>query len=171
MDNKKEILQGSIKEIEKEDRIIKSYVVTNKINRYNRKINPKGIKTDNYSKSPVVLWMHDLEKVIGKNIWLKADADGMIAKTQFRDSGLANEIYHLYKEKYLTSWSVSFTPLSFDWIMVDGKDVIDVKECELLEYSAVSIPADPDAVSLVLKQGIVKNDILYKCLDQELKKV
>ena len=157
------------------NRVITSYITTNTRDRDGEVLLPEGMRFENYEKSgKPVFWGHsyrDPKDVVGKNLWLKADKDGkgIIAKTAFRDTQFADEVYRLFTEDIagqgpcLKGWSVGFVPLT--WTDGDGtKDTPrrTYNEWELLEYSAVSIPANPDAVSLAFKSGVFKSPVLVK---------
>jgi hypothetical protein len=66
----------------------------------------------------------------------------------------------MYRGGYLRAASVGFVPIRWE----DGKDKSNFKrryvEQELLEVSAVSIPANPNALALAIKDGVVEKSDL-----------
>jgi hypothetical protein len=73
---------------------------------------------------------------------------------------MARIAYGLYKGKFLNAVSVGFVPVRWE----DGTDKTTYRrrflEQEILEVSAVGIPANPNALALGLKSGAVeKSDV------------
>lgn len=132
------------------ERTIIHYITTKIVDRFGDIVYPDGMDDTDYRKNPVVLFAHDSRKLaIGKNIWLKKDSKGIIAKTQFADTELGRELYRLNRDGFLNAWSIGFT------IPEGGSEIIDginhIKKWILLEYSNVPIPANPECLNLILK--------------------
>ncbi|MGE5496603.1 MAG: HK97 family phage prohead protease [Syntrophothermus sp.] len=142
------------------ERTVTCIIVSNQTNRGGRRIDIEGCQYDDYLKSPVVLAFHDDTKVIGRCLWLKFGDEGIIAKFEFRNSGLANDIYSLYKEGFLTSWSIGFMPVDWQYENENGAEVMHIKKWVLLEVSAVSIPMDANAITLAFNQGFIHESSL-----------
>ena len=70
---------------------------------------------------------------------------------------MARIAYGLYKGGFLNAVSVGFIPVRWE----DGSEKLGYRrkyiEQELLEVSAVAIPANPDALALGLRSGAVKS--------------
>lgn len=159
------------RDFNEEERTIKHYITTDTIDRYGEILNPKGMLDENYSKNPIVLYSHNLgffstpepsKAIIGKSLYRAVEDHGVIAKTKFADTPLANDVMIFNKEGFMNTWSVGWMPLS-DPESKNGADYYN--EWELLEYSAVIIPANPDAVNLMFKEirseemkGILTNE-------------
>lgn len=141
-------------DVNETERSVISYVATRDIDRDNEIVLPEGIGLENYRKNPVVLWNHmswgDNVTVIGKSLWQKIDSKGLLTKTEFAKTDLASEVYELVKEGFLTSWSIGFAVL--DW--EDNTGIRTYTKTELLEYSAVCVPANPEAVTLNFIKGL-----------------
>ncbi len=150
---------NSIKSFNDEEMIIEHYISTSTPDRYGDVINPLGMETKNFRKNPVVLFCHDSRSmVIGKNISLIADEFGIKAKTQFANTNAGREIYRLNREGFLNAWSVGFLPKSKPRLTtINGVEVNYIEKWELLEYSSVPIPANPDSVNLILKNLVTEN--------------
>lgn len=148
------------------ERAIVHIITTDSVDRYKDVVLPKGGKLENYRKNPVVLLHHENLRVpIGRNLWIKPSGDGrgLVAKTIFATNDEAEEVYQLYRERVLNAWSIGMRPIKGappteadirgrpDWA---GCAWI-YREWELLEYSAVDIPANPDAVTLAVSKGLV----------------
>ncbi len=138
-----------VKEVNKEDMIITHYISTRTPDRYDEVMNPKGCDDTEYRKNPVVFFGHRARDLpIAKNIKLSADDYGVIAVTKFDSSEFAKEVFRLNTEGFLNSWSIGFVPME----QPEVKDkYLYYERWKLLEYSSVPIPANPDAVNLMLK--------------------
>lgn len=161
----KKVFNSEIKGIDEKEQTITAYISTNTIDRSGEVLDPAGVDLTNYKKNPVVLWAHDYSKPpIGKAMWTKRDGEGVISKVKFANTEFAQEIFQLYKEGFLKAFSVGFIPK--DW--VEGKGGKEPNRTftkwEMLEYSAVPVPANPDAVSLAISKGILKNEDLKALL-------
>jgi len=133
--------------------IIEHYITTSMKDRYGEVINQYGMDSDNYRKNPVVLLAHNSRSiVIGKNLSLTIDEKGIKAKTQFADTQLGRELYNLNKDGFMNAWSIGFIPKGEpERKMINGEEVIFIDKWELLEYSSVAIPANPESLNLIIK--------------------
>lgn len=147
-----EILEKSVDENE---RSIKQYISTTTLDRGKDIMLPKGLDEVNYRKNPVVLFNHDRDLVVGKNLWLKKEDNGVLAKTQFANTPFADDIYILNKEGCLNAWSIGFMPKLWEFDQKEG--ITTYTEWELYEYSSVSVPMNQDAVNTA--KAMVKSDI------------
>ena len=168
--NKKTFISDR-KDFNEAERTIKHFISTDTVDRYGEILNPKGMFDENYSKNPIVLYSHNLgffstpepsKAIIGKSLYRAVEEHGVVAKTKFADTPLANDVMIFNKEGFMNTWSVGWMPLT----MPESKNGADYfNEWELLEYSAVIIPANPDAVNLMYKElrseemkGILTNE-------------
>src|SRR5437016_10464197 len=71
----------------------------------------------------------------------------------------------LYRGKFLTAVSVGFVPLRWENGAEDADYSRKYLEQELLEVSAVAIPANPNALALALKSGAVEKSDLRDLAD------
>ncbi|MFA7287294.1 MAG: AAA family ATPase [Melioribacteraceae bacterium] len=153
------------------ERSIICYASTNSVDRHGDMILPtawseKGMK--NYRKNPVILLNHDYHNTlpVGKSLWQKTDDKGLKFKIQFADTDLGRELYYLYSGGYMSSFSVGFRPVK----TYDNEDTKKYKdedgniphtvyeECELLELSAVNLPANADANMIRTVKGLVEQE-------------
>lgn len=175
METKYKVFHDLETKIDKNEKSITHIITSNTIDRDGDIVEPSGIRYDNYRKNPIVLFMHNQYMPIGKNLWLKpvkeGDREYVLAKTKISEkSELAQDIFNLYEEKILNAWSIGFIPdyNKIDKIELENKMIFVYKEWELLEYSAVSIPANPDAITTAIK--IVKSPELRERFEiEELK--
>ena len=113
-------------------------------------VQPSAWRLDEYRKNPVVLWAHDYRALpVGKCASIAVRDGQLIAAVQWLPPGiheLADAVARLVKAGYLTSTSVGFKPLQ--WTPnrdTGGRGFTDV---ELLEFSIVPVPANPQATVL-----------------------
>lgn len=161
------------------DRSLTSHITTSSVDRDNEVLLPKGMKAERYEKSgKPVFWGHQYDEpndIIGQCQWLKMDAkaDGIVAKTAFRNNEFADEVYRLYTEDLtgqgpiLRGFSVGFIPISWETGKKESDPRRTYTEWELLEYSCVSIPCNPDAQTILAQKGLNLCERLKKDLGLE----
>lgn len=144
-------------QFEEGERAAVSYITTRDIDLDGEIVEPAGVDLESYRKNPVVLFGHNYNELpIGKNMWIKADERGLIAKTQYASHEFAQKVYEYRKEGMPLAQSIGFIPLQ--WEDSPG----DVKGCRrrytkwhLLEYSDVPVPANPEAVNIAVSKGLL----------------
>jgi len=130
------------------------------VDRYNEIMKVAGCKYRNDGKLPF-LWSHNRKEdlpPIGKSMWVKRmkGLEAVRAKIEFAPTEFADSIYNLYKGGFLTGVSIGFLPIkdrepTKEEVKKGAKRIIE--EWELLEISAVPIPANPNAVAEAIKSG------------------
>lgn len=142
-----------IQERNAEERTIVGTITTNAVDRYREIVEPGGAVLENFNKNPVVLLNHNSWGVpIGRNLWIKKSENGLVAKTQFAPTLEGEDLYKLYDDGYMKAWSIGFIPKK--WEDADLQEAGYRRKYtlwELLEYSGVTIPANPEAVTNALK--------------------
>ena len=130
------------------------------IKRDGHEVIASGLCFDNYEKNPVFLWGHDQGDIgsppqppIGSVVkhWIDKDgrgADRLNIRVRFAKHDFANTIFELYRDKHMTSVSISWTPIKTEPIDTGVRFL----EGEMLEISAVPIPADPEAVMRKIRE-------------------
>ena len=138
---------------EKEDGVISAAIATDgSIDRDGERIAPDGWDFTNFERNPVLLWAHDYRsEPIGKVLEIRQEGKRIIFKPQFaiNISDKAKKIFEMYKTGFLNAFSVGFQPK--EWHMdqsENGQTVRVFDKTELLEISAVPVPANPNAVVL-----------------------
>jgi len=146
------LLKGYVKEVG-EDGILEAAVAsTDIVDRHGEVVKQDGWQLDNFNKNPVLLWSHNAAATearppIGKvnRIWI--DGDRLMFQPQFDlEDSFAKEIFRKYKSGYLNSFSVGMLPTE-----VDGDTFV---KQELLEISAVPVPANPEANVYLRSKGM-----------------
>jgi len=117
-------------------------------------LEPGGARIADYIKNPIVLWAHEYRSLpIGRAASIVRDGDALKAEIEFAPTEFAGEVYDLYARGFLKAWSVGFLPVEWDVIEDDkGKFAgYHVRSWELIELSAVPVPANPDALTNAIR--------------------
>lgn len=146
---------------------VESYVSTEAIDRMGDVIKAKGWELETYKKSgSPVLFGHDQDKHIGNAVEMEIQRKGLWSVTRFHEkTQMSREAAILARERLMPGWSVGFQPTEKpEERMVDGvfKGYIFTKQ-ELLEYSLVSVPANPEAVSKafdMVRKGLINDEMI-----------
>ncbi len=161
-----------IKGIDEAAKAVLAYVSTFEWDRHGERFEKGAWDLENFKKNPVVLWAHDSRSLpIGKAVEIVEDEKGLLAKTVFNmEDSFAAKVFQLFKDGFLNSFSVGFIPKEFKYEDREGQKEkgFVITGSELLEYSAVSIPANPGAQVSKETAAIVKElmpDIHLKELD------
>ncbi len=144
------------KESTDDDNTAIAAISTDGIDRDKEVLLPKGVDFDNYNKNPVVLWAHDYSSTpVGKAQWIKQGRKYIKAKWEWADTDKAKEIKQLWDGGFLNAVSVGFiaskghepTPdeIKKNPAWAEVRWVVD--EWELLEFSIVPVPANPEALA------------------------
>ena len=174
------------KEIDKEQRTVIKYVSKPTLDRSNEIVIQQGIDLKDFQKNPIILYAHNYGNSwmdggnpvlpVGKDLWIKADDNGLLAKQKYASHQLANDLFNMHVDGFPLASSIGFIPTktlfkgSFeakDW----GKEVGRLSETYginkdnfkyariiyenslLLEHSDVPVPSNPDALALSIKSG------------------
>lgn len=130
-------------------RTIKFLISTDSIDRDGDVLDPKGWDLANYKKSPVVLWSHEYgQPPIAKATSIETTANGLAAVAEFPAKGVypfADTVYELLKGGFLSASSVGFRPIKSEKA-TDRERGQNYQQQELLEFSVVPVPANPEAL-------------------------
>jgi hypothetical protein len=122
---------------------------------------------------------------IGKCVELNIDEDEVSVTTEFnKKDALAVKVFNAYKDDFLHAWSIGFMPKKYKRIDSENMEDINKKyglsvteealanapwgvyliyEWELLEYSAVPVPGNPEALSADAKKEF-KSELMSRGL-------
>jgi HK97 family phage prohead protease len=133
------------------DRSVDFVISTEAVDRYTDIINLGGWKTQNYARNPVVLWAHDDSiPAIGRGANVRVENKALRSTAVFATREvypLADTIFQLIKGKFISAASVGFVPLKAKAASAKDRPYgIDILEQELLEWSVVNIPANPECL-------------------------
>lgn len=149
-------------EVDSDERTVTAIITTSVVDRDNEVLLSKGADLVNYLKNPVVLWAHDYSGTpIARTQWMKTGRGKITAKLQFADTDKGEEVYQLFKGGFLNAFSIGFLPKANgshpptpeeikknpEW--ASARRIYD--KWELLEFSAVPVPANPEALMTAVK--------------------
>ncbi len=178
--SKRKVYIGDIKAINEIERSLVCTISTGCVDRMGESLDPKGVNLKDYQKNPVVLWAHDYSTPpIGKAVWVKKDnaTGGIISKVQFADTDFAKEIFKLYQGGFMKAFSVGFLPKEIyrnyqqENYNKTKDPYITFTKWDLLEYSAVPVPANPEALALAMSKGVISGDTKKKIEEMGIKGV
>ncbi len=146
------ILTACTKKISTKGRVITFVGTKESPDRTGDVIRVAGWEFANFEKNPVFLWNHDTRiPPIGKVIKILTIGKEVHFDVQFAPASLnefADLIFKSFAEGFLSAVSVGFLVKDLEPIFIDGDLVgLDILRQELLELSAVAIPAHQDALA------------------------
>jgi len=140
------------------------------LDRYGEIIAASGWRLDNYRKNPVIQNAHqygDVAFTLGKALRTEVAGSELVQRWQFAvdENPIAKLTYGLYKGGYLNTSSVGFIPLQWENGTKETPYRRKYLEQELLEVSAVGIPANPNALALALKSGAIERGDIKQTIE------
>lgn len=150
----------------KDSRLVEFIITDESIDRMSDSIKIDGWEVEDFLNNPVVLWAHShSDQPVGKAVSLDVDRKQKQIRsiTEFtpRDvNPFGYMTYRMYAERFLHAVSVGFHPKEYVWV-TESTDAerarrggIDFLKQSLLEYSAVPVPANPNALAVARSAGI-----------------
>src|SRR3972149_1500964 len=146
--------------------VIEAIIASDTEDRHGEILDIKGLNIKNYMKNPIVAWGHNYdEPPIAKATKLTKTKDGkLVAKMAFATDiyEKAKTVYELYKGGFMKAFSIGFIPQE-----MDGNKYV---KSEMIEFSAVLVPANPDALMLAKKKGLdIENLTAYNINRMDIK--
>ena len=134
-------------EIKEKDAEVFTAVASSEVeDRQGEVVKQSGWDLKNFKKNPILLYMHDHTKPIGKatRVWLDKATNKLMFKGFISEATEELRGYkQLMADGILNSFSVGFRPTE-----MDGNQIT---KSELFEISLVSVPANPEARLLAVK--------------------
>lgn len=136
-------------EVEKNEKGYVAIASTSVVDRQNESVSVDGWELKNFKRNPVLLWAHNHDiPAIGTAKNLRITGTGKKAQLTFEPvfheiTPEAQAIKQMFDEKIINSFSVGFKPLDMDGNTYTKQ--------ELLEISAVNVPANPEARVIAYK--------------------
>ena len=134
---------------------------------------PAGLRNAaEFLRNPVVLWAHQRAlPPVGTCVALDVQPGRIVAATRFaKGVPFAEDLFRLYEQGILRGWSIGFLPRRAALLPRDpatGRRGLRVEAWDLLEYSAVPVPENPEALTLAVAKGVVRDeglrDWLIRC--------
>lgn len=139
---------------------------TDEVDRHGDVIATSGWNLESYRKNPVFLWAHDYARpVIGRAVDAWLEPHRLLARVDFAPTAFAQEMAGLYQAGYQRGVSVGFKPLRFEERRNDKTGAllgIRFLEQELLELSAVPVPANRSALRRALNEAPLAAEYLRR---------
>src|SRR5262249_18150077 len=154
---------GQTLRIDESRMLVRAVISTDTPDRAGDVIVPAGLRNaDEFLRNPVVLWAHQRSlPPIATCQRLTIEPDHVIAETEFSaPAPFAAEVFGLYAEAVLRGWSVGSAPAKACPIPPTRDRPaggVCYPEWDLLEYSAVPVPENPQALTLAVRKGLVKD--------------
>ncbi len=118
-----------------------------------------GGQFENYNKNPVVLWAHDYQSLpVGKTVKLERKGASIVSTVQFptvEEYAYADTVYKLCKGGYLNAVSIGFIPIDVQQGKSEKEPSRTFTKWEMLEYSIVPVPSNPDALRNAVTAGLI----------------
>lgn len=142
----------SVKSIDEDKRVIRGIATTPSVDRVGDIIDPLGVKFNN---PMAFLWQHKHDQPIGECKFSKPTKDGIEFEAKIalvKEDGTLkdrlDEAWQSIKAGLVRAVSIGFRPIEYSFMETGG---IKYSECEVYELSAVTIPANSDALITTIK--------------------
>jgi len=149
-------------------RRMKFQITTDAIDRDGDTLAAAGWDTKTYEQNPTVLWSHDYSALpIAKTISITPTKNGLMAVAEFPVKGVhpfADTVFELLKGGFLSAASVGFRPVEQSPATDRAKGFNYAKQ-ELLEWSIVPIPANPEALIQMSIENVKQKGLLKPLAD------
>lgn len=150
---------GPVEPINTEGRALRFTISTACCDRENDTIAITGWDLANYVRNPTVLWAHDASRLpIGRALDVGVAGDRLVATVEFippdtpEGGAFAESVYRLARSGFIAATSVGFRPLKWSFTNDPARGAddwfpgIDFEQQELVEFSIVTVPANPEAL-------------------------
>jgi hypothetical protein len=157
------ILKGfaltTVKAVNTAERTVDFTISLGSVDRQGDTVNPDGWELDNYLNNPVVLFAHDNRNPpIARALKVWREKGVLKSRSQFTPKDMypfGFMIFEMYVGGFMKAVSVGFAPKDYKFVSGDERPFgIDFLKQELLEYSAVPVPAHPGALIEAKSAGI-----------------
>lgn len=150
-----------------DERFFQATITTETVDRDGDVVLAKGLDFQNFLQNPVVLLGHpfdissSFDLPIGKTNWIKAKGRKVIAEVTPAPTDMGNEIFELIKGGFLNAVSIGFRAIDSgpptekdlrahpEW----AKASRIFRKSELVEFSIVNVPANPEALISAVRKG------------------
>ncbi|QCG93954.1 hypothetical protein E6C67_08375 [Azospirillum sp. TSA2s] len=169
---------ASLEEVTTTDDDLVRFVISDRsVDSYNTTFNPNGWDLRRYLENPVVLLSHnssDPAALIGNSVRIGVEAGQLVAYVRFLPADVnpqADTVKRMVLGGYLRGASVGFMPI--DWKVSSDpnrRGGIDFTKQELLEWSVVLVPSNPNALVQARSAGIdtTSIDALMRSVEPEI---
>lgn len=154
-----------VKTIDIDNRRIDFIISTDAVDRMGDTVSVEGWDLKAFKKNPVVLFGHDHSSPpVGKALRVKVEEVrkgklALVSQAEFMSqeiSPFAFSIFQMFVEGFMKATSVGFIPMEFQFTEDQEKRPfgIDFTKQELIEFSTVPVPANPEALVDARSKGI-----------------
>ena len=141
-------------------------ISSEEVDRHGDVVSAAGWQLAAYRQNPVFLWAHDYTRpVIGRAAAVWPEPGLLLARMEFAPTDFAAEVAALYRSGYQQGVSVGFKPLRYAERRQESTGAflgIRFLEQELLEVSAVPVPANRQALRRAMEQSPRLGDYLCR---------
>ena len=141
-------------------------ISSEEVDRHGDVVSAAGWQLAAYRQNPVFLWAHDYTRpVIGRAAAVWPEPGLLLARMEFAPTDFAAEVAALYRRGYQQGVSVGFKPLRYAERRQESTGAflgIRFLEQELLEVSAVPVPANRQALRRAMEQSPRLGDYLCR---------
>jgi HK97 family phage prohead protease len=145
-------------------RLVRVTVSTETMGRDGIVLRSTGMDLSAYRNNPIVLWQHNADWPIGRAEAIGVEGTDVVASVRFAPAGvsdIADRVLGLIRSKVVNAASTGFETRQAEPLdPAKPRDGVVITECELQEFSFVSIPAVPDA--LVLQRAFTDRAIVLR---------
>ena len=116
-----------------------------------------------YRANPVIMAAHQhrsdsgMPTIIGSAGRIEIEDDALVFEMTFARTEVAKAWQSLYEDGHARAFSVGFIPKEGEWKEQGDESVYVFTRVELLEISAVAVPANPEAVARGIDPDEIKN--------------
>lgn len=150
-----------------DESVFQATITTETVDRDGDVVLAKGLDFEAFLKNPVVLLGHPFaiesafDLPVGKANWIKAKGRKVIAEVTPAPTEMGKEIFELIKGGFLNAVSIGFDPIDDgpptekelrarpEW--AGARRIF--RKAELVEFSIVNVPANPDALISAIRKG------------------
>ncbi len=152
---------SKIRKVDMDNRSFEMVISTEAVDRDGDVISVRGWSLKDFRKNPVVQWAHNHSiPAIARSIKIGTDDDMLVGEPKFPTEGVhpfADMIFNLYVEHVINASSVGFIPRKFE--PLDPEDdsffaPLRFLKQDLLEFSLVNVPSNPEALGRAKTLGI-----------------
>jgi HK97 family phage prohead protease len=159
-----------LKDFNEKERSFTAIASTGSIDRDGDILEPSGVKLKNFRKNPVLLWSHDASALpIGKATDVRVEDNAIKFTPVFAPpevNPFADQVFNMFKSGFLKAFSIRFDPIAFEDMPDEGKGIRRFgrrfTKFELLEISAVNVPANPEALKVKDYQNFIVKSAMYE---------
>ncbi len=163
---------SKVVDTDEKERTVKAVISTDGVDSDKEVVVTRGLNFDRFEKNPIVLFNHDASAPpVGKSLWHKVKRREVLALTRFAETDFAEEIFQLFIGGFLRAWSIGMDPGTVKVREAEESDVRKrpdhagarrfIDSADIVEYSAVTVPANEDALNRAFSKGMIKHAAKY----------